>query len=662
VEGESDAGRADRRPGRTRRYNKTLPDTRHITAGWGKLGGGLAAGSFSGLHGLPIKRGMLAINPHNPQPSATAAAARGAATFGIKTIGAKIFALVVFLLLLTVALSVFLLLEVSRARDELRVIAQLDVPLSESAAKIDEYGLRKRMAFERWFGALNAAGEPNAEVVAEAAADHATYTAKVMGELAKFRAILAGRASEVAGRDTLVEVRTLAEQIEAAYPAVTARQRKLIEVQQAGDHERANRELNYLDDAQRTIQAQRSQLDARMDDMLDEAMRAGEGHQRYVQWLTVAATASTVMLGLGVALLIVKRLTRPVRSLVVAMRDVRGGNLDVRVPVESADEVGVLSDTFNFFVGELRVKEQIKRTFGKYIDPRVLEHLLVAGGGNGGAADENGEAAGGKRVMTVLFADLVGYTNMSERLTPSRMVTLLNRHFGLQAQAVHDHSGVVDKFLGDAVMAFWGPPFVKGGDDALLACRAARAQVAMIAALRKEIPEITGLRKDAPTLDLRVGICTGEVIVGNIGSENTRNYTVIGDTVNLTSRLEGANRIYGTQILVGESTALAAGAAIETREIDSMAVKGKSEPTRVFELLGAGGAVGDEDQRLRDAYGRALKNYRAQAWDQAEVGFGECLGIRATDGPSAVMLKRVRALRATPPGENWDGVWHLAEK
>src|SRR5204863_9282716 len=143
----------------------------------------------------------------------------------------------------------------------------------------------------------------------------------------------------------------------------------------------------------------------------------------------------------------------------------------------------------------------------------------------------------------VLFADLVGYTNMSERLTPSRMVTLLNRHFGLQAQAVHDHSGVVDKFLGDAVMAFWGPPFVNGGDDALLACRAAQAQVAMIAMLRKEIPEITGLRKDAPTLDLRVGICTGEVIVGNIGSENTRNYTVIGDTVNLTSRLEGANRI-----------------------------------------------------------------------------------------------------------------------
>src|SRR5215510_7946612 len=137
------------------------------------------------------------------------------------------------------------------------------------------------------------------------------------------------------------------------------------------------------------------------------------------------------------------------------------------------------------------------------------------------------------------------------------MVTLLNHHFGLQALAVQEHRGVVDKFVGDSVVAFWGPPFVKAEEHAKLACRAAQAELRALDNLRRELPDITGLRRDAPAIDICIGICTGEVVVGNIGSENTRSYTVIGDTVNLAARLERANRFYGTQILISESTAQA---------------------------------------------------------------------------------------------------------
>jgi len=193
-------------------------------------------------------------------------------------------------------------------------------------------------------------------------------------------------------------------------------------------------------------------------------------------------------------------------------------------------------------------------------------------------------------------------------------------------------------------------------------CRAAQAQLSALDNLRRELPDITGLRRDAPAIDLCIGICTGEVVVGNIGSENTRSYTVIGDTVNLAARLERANRVYGTHILVSESTAQAIAAHFETREIDTIFVKGKTETTRVFELMSAAGKLSEELGRLRECYEAARQSYLTQHWDMAEATFSECLKIRPTDEPSRVFLERVQSLRRNPPGKDWHGVWNLVEK
>ncbi len=570
-----------------------------------------------------------------------------------QTIAAKIFGLAIVLLLLTIGLACFLLFEVTRTTQDLRVVANFDVPLTQSVARLHEFGLRRRLAFERWFGALNAA-EPNPEIVAEATENYALFTRKLTEEFSAARSIIGAYPKNAPGSQTLAEVATLLDQIEPAYQIINNRQREVLDMQLAGQHDKANQQLNLLNDIQRTVQNQRESVNSKMAAWSASAAKATEQRERRVFWLTIAATISTVLLGITVAALITNRLSRPVRSLATAMRDVQQGNLDIQLPVGSTDEVGRLTDSFNFFVKELRSKERMKQTFGKYIDPRILEHVLAQPGAEA--------VGGGRRDMTVSFADLVGFTSLSERLTPLLMVTLLNRHFGLQAIAVQEHHGVVDKFVGDSVMAFWGPPFVKPEEHAVLACRAAQAQLGALDALRRELPDITGLRRDLPAIDLCIGICTGEVVVGNIGSDNTRSYTVIGDTANLAARLERANRVYGTQILIGETTAQMTGSQFEMREIDTISVKGKTETTRIFELMSATGQLSEELARLRERYEQARRTYLAQEWDLAEAIFRECLQIRPNDGPSRVFLERIQVLRGNPPGKAWNGVWQLVEK
>jgi adenylate cyclase len=211
-------------------------------------------------------------------------------------------------------------------------------------------------------------------------------------------------------------------------------------------------------------------------------------------------------------------------------------------------------------------------------------------------------------------------------------------------------------------MAFWGPPFTDEREHALLACRAALAQLGKAAELQRILPEVTGMRKGLPQLNVRVGLATGDVTVGNIGSDTTKGYTVIGDTVNLASRLEGANKFYGTRLLISDATRELAGEGIETREVDSLRVKGKTEPVRVHELLALKGALDPQAARLRAEFEAGLAEYRRSRWAAAEARFKACLALKPDDGPSRVYLERVEQFRKLPPPADWSGVWNFAEK
>jgi adenylate cyclase len=355
--------------------------------------------------------------------------------------------------------------------------------------------------------------------------------------------------------------------------------------------------------------------------------------------------------GLGISAVGSTHVVGGLRQLAISTRALESGASVTPLLVRTRDEVGELAILFNRMIEELRARDQIKDTFGKFIDPRIVSRLIDSG------ADQ-----AERRTLTVFFSDIKQFTNISEQLTASAIVNLLNNYFTKVADVIHDHHGVIDKYIGDAVMAFWTPPFTAGDDHAAEACLAALDQQEAIVALRAQLPEITGMRRDPPPFFVRMGIATGEGVIGTIGSATARSYTVIGDTVNLASRLEGVNKLYGTSIIMNEDTYRLAQQVIEARELDLITVAGKTEPVRIYEALARAGQLGSERAELLGIYAEGLAAYRRRAWDDARQRFETCLRIMADDGPSQLFLTRIAQLRTADLPADWDGVWRLTEK
>ena len=376
--------------------------------------------------------------------------------------------------------------------------------------------------------------------------------------------------------------------------------------------------------------------------------------QQRAIWITVIVTAIAAILGLLFAGLVGGGITRPVRLLLQGTRDVEAGQLDRSIDVVTRDEIGQLTAAFNRMVGQLRQKEQMRRTFGRYIDPRVAEGLINQ---SAAAATE-----GQRRVMTVMFCDMKGFTGLSEGMTPQGLVKVMNRYLSTMSEPIRAQQGIIDKYIGDAIMAYWGPPFTDEADEARLACLAAIDMMDRIGGLRKELPELLGVRTIPTECDLRIGIATGEALVGSIGSEFMMSFTVMGDTVNLASRLESANKFYGTRCLVSQATIAAAAQAVEAREIDRLVVAGQTRPQIVFEIMGRAGELSAEQIALRAHYSDGLAAYRARHWDEATSALKAALAAAPGDGPCMVLLTRVESLRDNPPPADWDGSWHLDQK
>ncbi len=300
------------------------------------------------------------------------------------------------------------------------------------------------------------------------------------------------------------------------------------------------------------------------------------------------------------------------------------------------------------YATEGRQKLYIRRMFGQYMSGAVIEHLLEH--------PEKLGLGGERRRVTLFFSDLAGFTTISERLSPETVVSLLNDYLSAMTEIILDEAGTVDKFEGDAIMAFWGAP-LEQPDQAVRACRAALRQTRALVELNRRFAGL-GL----PPLTMRIGLHTGDAIVGNLGSVKRFDYTVIGDTVNLASRLEGLNKFYGSSVMASETTVAACDDAVEFRELDLVAVKGKEQAVRVFEVLGLTGALAPETERRRRDFAAGLEFYRQGRFPEAEAAFEALLTQNPQDGPARTFRDRCRQLQAAPPPADWDTVFRPEAK
>ena len=301
-----------------------------------------------------------------------------------------------------------------------------------------------------------------------------------------------------------------------------------------------------------------------------------------------------------------------------------------------------------FVIEDISSEKRIKSTMSRYMDPGIADRLVAAGA----------EVLGGKNVeCTVLFSDIRDFTTLTEQLGAQGTVALLNEYFTLMVECIQKEEGMLDKFIGDAIMAAFGIP--EGHEDD--ADRAVRTAIAMIKTLEAWNRQRIGEGK--LPVNIGIGLNTDSVVSGNIGSKKRMDFTIIGDGVNLASRLESACKLYGTKILVSEFTVSNLQDTYRKREIDLVVVKGKTEPVSIYEILAfhtkeSFPGIGEVMGLFKDG----LNAYRARKWDAATRLFGECLTINPNDKPSQLYIGRAEHLKANPPPDDWAGVWAMDSK
>jgi adenylate cyclase len=349
-----------------------------------------------------------------------------------------------------------------------------------------------------------------------------------------------------------------------------------------------------------------------------------------IRRLVIGLVFLVIAAGILSAWLARRVIAKPLITVVDELKHVERFELDqVRRHPSSVTELANLSTAIADMAGGLAA-------FRKYIPADLVRTLLHEG--------VEPRPGGSIRTLTVMFADIAGFTGLSERLG-DQIIPLLSRYLDTVSREVSGHAGTIDKFIGDAVMAFWGAP-AANSDHAVDACRAA---LACQRALRS-----AGFVDDhGRPVKVRIGINSGGMLVGNIGSEFRLNYTVIGDAVNVASRLESANKEYGTEIIIGEETRRLAGDRIQVRELERLVVYGRAGGLAIYELLGVAES-GAAPPPWAALYESGLTAYRAQDFGRAIGLFQQVVAAKGSDRPAEIMLERCRELLQSPPGKDWE--------
>jgi len=370
--------------------------------------------------------------------------------------------------------------------------------------------------------------------------------------------------------------------------------------------------------------------------------------------------AITLAFAIVLILLFVKKVTDPIDNVVDTMKDIITSNdLSKRVKVEYDDEIGYLATWFNRMIEDLETaynqikeyayksvlaknsEERIRHIFQKYVPAEIIDEVLRTKGEQ--------LLVGKKQVTTILFSDIRSFTTISEKLSAEELVKSLNTYFNIMVNVIIEHKGTIDKFIGDAIMAIFGAP-VKHEDDPLEAVLTGLNMIKNLHSFNKK-----QIALNRPPFKIGVGINTGEVVVGNIGSTQKLDYTCIGDAVNLASRLEGLTKMYGIPIIISQFTYEETKTQIDARELDSVRVKGKLKPVKIYQPLDDD--INSEEKEAYLLFNEGINLYRNRDFQKALNIFKNTYSLLKNDVPSSLYIDRCNELIKNPPGDNWDGVY-----
>ncbi len=378
---------------------------------------------------------------------------------------------------------------------------------------------------------------------------------------------------------------------------------------------------------------------------------------------TLIILASSLVIAVVLLFFFAGSLTRPLGRIVKSMRKIIESNdLSERVAVEFNDETGELAHTFNIMIGELdraytqiksyalqavvaqKKEQKIRNIFQKYVPQELIDRFF---------ANPESMLVGENRKLAILFSDIRSFTSISEQMTPDALVQSLNDYFSVMVDLIMNRRGIIDKYIGDAIMAFFGAP-VRHDDDAYQSLMAALDMCRELDTFNDRQRE-----RNRPEFQIGVGLAYGLVTVGNIGTEKKMDYTVIGDMVNLASRMEGLTKYYKQQVLFSETLHAEVGDTLPTRLIDKVAVKGKTQGVRIYT---AANSLSNPHRKLWKIHNEGMEDFFARRFSEAVVKFKQALVIDPDDYAAAQMLTRAETFRDTPPPADWTGVEVMTSK
>ncbi|GMT48660.1 MAG: adenylate/guanylate cyclase domain-containing protein [bacterium] len=360
-------------------------------------------------------------------------------------------------------------------------------------------------------------------------------------------------------------------------------------------------------------------------------------------YISLAVSIVTLFLSLFIGMYFASRISKPLQALVKETEKIREFRLEDSVEIKTNfKDLSIMGDAFqNMKLG--------LRSFKKYVSSDLVRYLIQSG--------QEAILGGEKMTLTVYFSDIADFTSISESLAPEALVRDLGEYLGEMSNIITVNEGTIDKYIGDAIMAFWGAP-KECADHAFLACKSAIENQQKLELLRKT----KWKNENKPLFKARIGVNTGDLIVGNIGSDIRMDYTVIGDTVNLASRLEGINKYYKTEIMCSESTNQIVKDRIVTRKLDLVTVKGKAEAVGIYEIVGFKNQVSVKLESFIAKYEEAFDHYLNRRFEEALRLFKDSLSLKPGDAGVSIFAERCENYINQPPAEDWNGVYVFKTK